>query len=75
MTHAGMCPFCQTKGKAVKPLPMYANAALASAFGRQDAATYASGGPVHHVIDVYKAAAPSLDAAFDCVITAAAPSA
>lgn len=48
-------------GKAVKPLPMYANAALASAFGRQDAATYASGGPVHHVIDVYKAAAPSLD--------------
>lgn len=48
-------------GKAVKPLPMYMNAALASAFGRQPAATYASGGPVHHVIDVYKAAAPSID--------------
>lgn len=48
-------------GKAVKPLPMYVNAALAAAFGRQPAATYSSGGPVHHVIDVYKAAAPSLD--------------
>ena len=48
-------------GKAVKPLPMYVNAALASAFGRQPANSYASGGPVHHVIDVYKAAAPSLD--------------
>lgn len=48
-------------GKAVKPMPMYVNAALAAAFGRQKAGTYASGGPVHHVIDVYKAAAPSLD--------------
>ncbi|MEO7385156.1 MAG: DUF5597 domain-containing protein [Novosphingobium sp.] len=48
-------------GKAVKPLPMYTNAALASAFGRQAAPTYASGGPVHHVIDIYKAAAPALD--------------
>ena len=48
-------------GKAVKPLPMYVNAALASAFGRQPAATYSSGGPIHHVIDVYKAAAPALD--------------
>ncbi len=48
-------------GKAVKPLPMYVNASLASAFGRQPAATYSSGGPIHHVIDVYKAAAPALD--------------
>jgi beta-galactosidase GanA len=48
-------------GKAVKPLPMYMNAALASAFGRQDPATYSSGGPVHFVIDVYKAAAPAID--------------
>ena len=48
-------------GKAEKPLPMYANAALSSAFVRQNAATYASGGPDHHVIDVYKAAAPMLD--------------
>lgn len=48
-------------GKAEKALPMYANAALASAFGRQAATTYASGGPVHHVIDIYKLAAPALD--------------
>lgn len=48
-------------GKAVKPLPMYVNAALAGAFGRQNAATYSSGGPVHFVIDVYKAAAPAID--------------
>ena len=48
-------------GKAVKALPMYANAALASPFGRQSAASYASGGPVHHVIDIYKVAAPALD--------------
>lgn len=48
-------------GKAVKPLPMYMNCALAAAFGRQPAPTYASGGPVHFVIDVYKAAAPAID--------------
>ncbi|GAA0732460.1 DUF5597 domain-containing protein [Sphingomonas japonica] len=48
-------------GKAVKPLPMYTNAALAAAFGRQKAGSYASGGPVHHVIDVWKAAAPHID--------------
>ena len=48
-------------GKAVKALPMYMNAALAAASGRQPAMTYASGGPVHHVIDVYKAAAPAID--------------
>ncbi|WP_179562936.1 DUF5597 domain-containing protein [Sphingomonas sp. R3G8C] len=48
-------------GKAEKALPMYANAALASAFGRQAATTYSSGGPVHHVIDIYKLAAPALD--------------
>lgn len=50
-------------GKAVKPLPMYANAALTgSPFGWQDPNTYASGGPAHTVIDVYEAAAPHLDA-------------
>jgi len=48
-------------GRREKNLPMYANAALAAAFGRQSAATYASGGPVHHVIDIYKLAAPALD--------------
>jgi len=50
-----------TAGKAEKALPMYVNAALASAFGRQDPATYSSGGPVHHVIDIYKVAAPAID--------------
>lgn len=49
-------------GKAVKPLPMYVNAALTSSpFGWQDPNSYASGGPAHTVIDVYKAAAPHLD--------------
>jgi beta-galactosidase GanA len=48
-------------GKAEKPLPMYVNAALPSPFGRQPASTYASGGPVPFVIDVYKAAAPAID--------------
>jgi len=48
-------------GKEVKALPMYMNCALPSAFGRQLATTYASGGPAHFVIDVYKAAAPAID--------------
>lgn len=49
-------------GKAVKPLPMYANAALpGDPFTWQDAKTYASGGPANTVIGVYKAAAPHLD--------------
>lgn len=49
-------------GKAQKPLPMYANAALpGDPFTWQDAASYASGGPANTVIDVYKAAAPHLD--------------
>ena len=49
-------------GKAVKPLPMYANAALTSnPFVWQDPNSFASGGPSHPVIDVYKAAAPHLD--------------
>ena len=49
-------------GKAVKPLPMYANAALTSnPFVWQDPNTYASGGPAQTVIDVWKAAAPHID--------------
>lgn len=49
-------------GKAVKPLPMYANAALTSdPFTWQDPTTYASGGPANTVVDVYKVAAPHLD--------------
>ena len=50
-------------GKAVKPVPMYANAALTSdPLVYQDPKTYASGGPAQTVIDVWKAAAPHLDA-------------
>lgn len=49
-------------GKAVKPLPMYANAALpGDPFTWQKPESYASGGPANTVIDVYKAAAPHLD--------------
>ncbi|MFV1920162.1 DUF5597 domain-containing protein [Sphingomonas sp. MJ1 (PH-R8)] len=50
-------------GKAVKPIPMYVNAALpGDPFTYQEPKSYASGGPANTVIDVYKAAAPHLDA-------------
>lgn len=42
-------------GQAEYPLPMYVNAWLASGFG-----TYPSGGPVAHMHDVWKAAAPHI---------------
>ena len=49
-------------GKKVKALPMYANAALpGNPFDWQDPNTFASGGPSPAVIDIYEAAAPSLD--------------
>jgi hypothetical protein len=48
-------------GKAVKPLPMYANAWLGPQPGQPRAGDYPSGGPAGRVIDVWKAAAPSLD--------------
>ena len=48
-------------GKAVKPLPMYANAWLGPQPGQPCAGDYPSGGPTARVIDVWKAAAPSLD--------------
>jgi beta-galactosidase GanA len=47
-------------GKAEYPLPMYANAALRDPINDQDPATYASGGPTWNVIEIWKAAAPSL---------------
>lgn len=48
-----------TAGKAVYPLPMYVNAAL----NRPGKAPgeYPSGGPLPHLLDVWKAGAPSLD--------------
>ncbi|WP_294390057.1 DUF5597 domain-containing protein [uncultured Sphingomonas sp.] len=49
-------------GKAVLPLPMYVNAALP---GHPDVwqapGTYASGGPVPAMLDIWKAAAPAID--------------
>ena len=46
-------------GKAVYPLPLYVNAAL-NAPGRSPG-QYPSAGPLPHVLDVWKAAAPSID--------------
>ena len=47
-------------GKAAYALPMYANAWLVQAKG-QKAGDYPSGGPVAKMMDVWRAAAPSLD--------------
>jgi beta-galactosidase GanA len=49
-------------GKRELPLPMYVNAALRAVFDDQDPYTYSSGGPTWNVLDVWKAAAPSIDA-------------
>ena len=49
-------------GKAVKKLPMYVNAALGDAFNAKAASTSPSGGPQWNMIDVWKAAAPNVDA-------------
>jgi hypothetical protein len=48
-------------GKAVYPLPMYANAALRDPLSNPKAGTYESGGPTDNVIPIWKAAAPALD--------------
>lgn len=49
-------------GKAAKPLPMYVNAALpGDPFKWHDPNHYASGGPVPAALDMWKAAAPSID--------------
>jgi beta-galactosidase GanA len=58
---AGYVGALAAAGKAVKPLPMYANAWLGPQPGQPRAGTYPSGGPVGRVIDVWKAAAPALD--------------
>jgi hypothetical protein len=46
-------------GKAIYPLPMYVNAAL-NAPGKKPG-QYPSAGPLPHLIDIWKAAAPGLD--------------
>ncbi|MEP6842141.1 MAG: DUF5597 domain-containing protein [Pseudolysinimonas sp.] len=48
-------------GKAVKPLPMFANAWVGPQPGQPEAGDYPSGGPASRVLDIWKAAAPSLD--------------
>ncbi len=48
-------------GKAVKPLPMYVNAALGDAFDPKGAISAATGGPQWNMIPVWKVAAPHID--------------
>ena len=48
-------------GKAVLPLPMYANASVGDALDAKRASSVASGGPQWNMIDVWKAGAPHLD--------------
>ncbi len=48
-------------GKAVYPLPMYVNAALRDPIKPGEPKSYSAGGPTDNVIDVWKAAAPSID--------------
>jgi beta-galactosidase GanA len=47
------------RGKAVYPLPMFVNAALVRP-GKQPG-QYPSGGPLPHLCDIWRAAAPSID--------------
>jgi hypothetical protein len=48
------------KGKAQYPLPMYANAWLKQPLGKNPG-QFPSGGPLPHVIDIWRAAAPAID--------------
>ena len=48
-------------GKAEHPLPLYVNAALRDPINPQAPGSYASGGPTHNVLEVWKAAAPAID--------------
>lgn len=48
-------------GKAIYPLPLYANAALRNPFNPGRPPSYESGGPTDNVIPIWKATAPSLD--------------
>ena len=48
-------------GKAVYPLPLYANAALRDPLKPSAPGTYESGGPTDNVLAIWKVAAPALD--------------
>ena len=50
-------------GKAEKPLPMFVNAWLGPQTGQERPGQYPSGGPVASRIDLWRAAAPSIDLA------------
>ncbi|SDI58754.1 DUF5597 domain-containing protein [Mucilaginibacter sp. P25] len=56
---AGYANAVAKAGKAVYPLPMYVNAAL-NAPGKKPG-QYPSAGPLPHLIDIWKAAAPDID--------------
>jgi hypothetical protein len=58
---ASHCEALAAAGKRVKELPMYTNAWLGPQPGQPCAGDYPSGGPASRVLDVWKAAAPSLD--------------
>ncbi len=58
---AGYVNAIAAAGKAVKPLPMYVNAALAGPSNVPDPNGVASGGPQQDVLDIWKAAAPAID--------------
>jgi beta-galactosidase GanA len=48
-------------GKAIYPLPLYANAAVRDPLNPGRPPSYESGGPTDNVIPIWKAAAPALD--------------
>lgn len=48
-------------GRKEYDLPMYVNAALRDPFNDQDPYTYSAGGPTWNVLDIWKAAAPTID--------------
>lgn len=49
------------RGRAIKPVPMFANAWLGPQPGQDDPGQFPSGGPASRVIEVWQAGAPSLD--------------
>lgn len=58
---AAYCNALAAAGKAIKPLPMYVNAALADPFKTPAPTAVSSGGPQQDVIAIWKAAAPAID--------------
>jgi Domain of unknown function (DUF5597)/Beta-galactosidase len=50
-----------SRGRAIKPMPMYANAWLGPQPGQDEPGQYPSGGPASRVVGVWRAGAPSLD--------------